>query len=257
MNLTDWAAIVGALAWLPPIFGGIRAWLRRPKLQVFTQPAPEIGFTTKGPILNMKLAFAVTNRDLVITGVRIHVTHESGEQISLAWQGIVQHMGSISYPQVGSAPFERESGVLALKVPQSSVEERFIRFQNPEFTAKLAEYDAVAVRRLVHLRKTSALDRSFLQAQEMSDVYSFIRHELPWKPGSYRVSILIESPEVFDVVGTEYEFSLSPLFIQRLHTNLEQVETYYAAEIFPEDDAGNKSPIARWDWVYPEMHPIQ
>jgi hypothetical protein len=257
MNLIDWAAIVGALAWVPPIFGTIRAWLKKPRLQVFAQPAPEIGFTTKGPIFNLRLAFAVTNRDLVISGVRIHVTHESGEQISLAWQGIVQHMGSISYPQLGSAPFERESGVLALKVAQSSVEERFIKFQNPDFMMKLSEHDAVSIRRLEHLRKTQALDRSFLKAQEMSDLYSFIKHEFPWKPGSYRVLIQIESPEVFDVVGTEYQFVLSPLFVQRLHENLDQIETYYAAEVFPKDDAGEKSPLARWDWVYPEMRAIQ
>lgn len=256
MNLTEFAALVGALAWLPPIVGAFRSWLKRPKLRVFTQPAPEIGFTTKGPILNMRLAFAVTNSDLVISGVRLQVTHESGEQIALAWQGIVQHMGSISYPQVGAAPFERESGVLALKVAQSSVEERFIRFQNPEFATKLAEHDAVAIRRLVHLRKTNTLDKDFLRGQEMSDVYSLIRHEFPWKPGYYRVSIKIESPESFEVTNTEYEFSLSPLFVQRLHENLAQVEVYYAAEVFPEDEEGNKTPVARWDWVYPEMRPF-
>ena len=90
----------------------------------------------------------------------------------------------------------------------------------------------------------------------MSDVYSLVRHEFPWKPGSYRVSVQIESPEPFEAVGTEYEFSLSPLFVQRLHENLSQVEQYYCAEVFPEDADGNKTPIARWDWVYPEMRSI-
>ena len=111
----------------------------------------------------------------------------------------------------------------------------------------------MAVRRLNHLRKTESLNPTFLKDQEMSDVYSFIRQAFPWKPGSYRVSVLIESPEAFEAIGTEYEFSLSPLFVQRLHENLGQVETYYAAEIFPEDEEGNTREVARWDWVYPGL----
>lgn len=129
MSFTDLAAVIGALAWIPPIFVAVRAWITRPEIRVITQPAPEVGFTTLGPILNLRIALTVTHKDIVITGIRLKVTHESGEESVFSWRGIVQRMGTMNYPQVGAVPFEKESNVLAMKVSQKDVEERFIRFQ--------------------------------------------------------------------------------------------------------------------------------
>ncbi len=136
MSFTDIAAVVGALAWLPPIVIGLRAWLTKPVVRVITQPVPEVGFTTYGPILNIRVALTVTHKDLVVTGIRLVVTHESGERTVFFWRGIVQRMGTMTYPQVGAVPFEKELNVLAMKVSQKDVEERFIRFQNAIFLTR-------------------------------------------------------------------------------------------------------------------------
>ena len=62
MKLIDWIAILGALAWTPHLVNLVREWLAKSKVRVITQREVEIGFTTYGPIFNIRLAFSVENR---------------------------------------------------------------------------------------------------------------------------------------------------------------------------------------------------
>lgn len=114
MDVLDWVAILGALAWLPHLIKYGQEYLSRSKVRLITGPAPELGFTTFGPILNLRMAFVVERKDLVISGITIRLQHESGDEQAFAWQAVVQALGRMTYPQVGDVPFEKESGVLAL-----------------------------------------------------------------------------------------------------------------------------------------------
>lgn len=256
MSLIDVAAIVGALAWTPPIFVVVRTWITKPQIRVITQPTPEVGFTTLGPILNIRVALTVTHKDIVITGIRLQVTHESGEQTYFSWRGIVQRMGTMNYPQVGAVPFEKELNVLAMKVSLKDVEERFIRFQNLDFLQHKAELEATSNKKMAYLRQSNAFEgETFLRSQEMSDVYSFIRQSFAWKPGSYRVRVLLDSPDSFNVLNDEYTFALSPLQVQGLSDNLKHIEQYYADEVFRLKDGEERKQIP-WYWLYPDMQCI-
>jgi len=256
VSFTDLAAVVGALAWIPPIFVAVRAWVTRPQVRVITQPAPEIGFTTFGPILNLRIALTVTHKDIVITGIRLQVTHESGEESVFSWRGIVQRMGTMNYPQVGAVPFEKESSVLAMKISQKDVEERFIRFQNLEYLEQKAALDGTSRKRLAYLRKSETFDGpSFLKSQEMTDLYYFIKQAFSWKPGGYRVKVLLESPDAFTVLDDEYAFTLLPLQVQDLSDNLDHIEQFFAYEVLLPKEGEQRAPIA-WSWVYPDMQKI-
>ncbi len=256
MSPIDFAAIVGALAWIPPIFIGVRAWLTKPKLRVITQPVPEIGFTSLGPIINLRVAFTVTHKDLVITGIRLQLTHESGEQTDFSWRGIVQRMGTMTFPQVGALPFEKESNVLAMKVSLKDVEERFIRFQSLDYLQRKAELETNSIKKMTYLRHSGALDeRTFLRSEEMTEIYSYIRQSFAWKPGGYRLRILIEAPDAFDVVDDQYAFTLSPMQAHDLSGNLQHIEQYYSNEIVPLKDGEQMAQIT-WKWSYPDMQRI-
>jgi hypothetical protein len=256
VSFTDLAAVVGALAWIPPIFVGIRAWITRPEIRIITQPAPEIGFTTFGPILNIRIALTVRHKDIVITGVRLQVRHESGEESVFSWRGIVQRMGTFNYPQIGAVPFEKESSVLAMKVSPKDVEERFIRFQNLEYLEQKLVLDGVSLKKLAYLRKSDSFDGpSFLKSSEMADVYSYIRQSFSWKPGSYRVKVMLDSPDAFVVIDDEYAFTLSPLQTQNLSDNLNYIEQYFANEVLPMEEGEQRAPI-NWSWAYPDMQRI-
>lgn len=256
MSLIDLVAIVGALAWIPPIFSSVRDWLTKPEIRVITQPSPEIGYTTLGQILNLRVALTVKHKDIVITGIRLRVTHESGEETLFSWRGIVQRMGTMNYPQVGSVPFEKESNVLAMKVSQKDIEERFIRFQNLDFLANKGVIESPALKKLAYLQNSGTLDEiSFLKCQEMTDLYSFISQSFSWKSGGYRLKVLLESPDVFSVLDDEYTFTLSPLHVQKLQDNLKHIESYFANEVTPPKQGEEQTPVA-WSWVYPDMQKV-
>jgi hypothetical protein len=253
VSFIDIIAVVGALAWIPPIFIGVRAWLTKPSIRVITQPTPEIGYTTLGPILNLRVALTVVHKDIVITGIRLVVTHESGDQTPFSWRGVVQRMGTMTYPEVGAVPFEKELNVLAMKVSQKDVEERFVRFQNLDYLHKKAHLEATTLKEMAHLRKTGSFEaEKFLASQGMADVYSFVRQSFVWKPGSYRLRIELESPDAFNVKDDEYSFSLTPLQIQNLSDNLQFIETYYSNEVYP-SQADHKPRQIPWKWTYPDM----
>ena len=256
MTFTDLAAIVGALAWLPPIFIAARSWITKPQIRVITQPSPEIGFTTMGAILNLRVALTVTHKDIVITGVRLKIKHESGEEVFLSWRGIVQRMGTMNYPQVGAVPFEKELNVLAMKISPKDVEERFIRFQNIAFLQKKSEHEETTLRTMAHLNQTKTFDASkFLQNREMIDLYSYIKQSFSWKPGSYQLEVLLESPDAFTVLDNKYSFILSPLQVNNLSDNTQHIEQYYANEVLPRK-ADEQPTLITWNWVYPDMPKI-
>lgn len=257
MNLTELAALIGALAWAPPIFSGIRSWLTKPALRIITQPTPEVGYTTLGPILNFRLALTVKHRDIVITGVRIKLTHESGEETVFSWRGIIQRIGQFNAPQVGTVPFEKELNVLAMKVSEKDIEERFIRFQSFAFLERKGELDSIAAKKLSwHQQNNTFNADEFLRSQEMGDVYGHIKQAFSWKPGSYRLQFIIEAPDAFDLSGDEYTFNLTPMHIQDLSSNLAFVEKSYRNEVVPaaeNDEAAKAERNISWRWVYPEM----
>lgn len=253
MTTTDWIAIVGALAWLPPIVGAVRQWLTKPEVRIITQPAPEIGFTTFGPICNMRLAFSVKNKDLVVTGLKLTITHESGESRIFEWRGITQKMGQMNYPEIGPVPIEKELNVLAMKLVERDIEERFVRFQESAFLQGKAIIEKRASKKLTYLKQQGVLDRdTFLKSEEMADVYSCVRQGFSWKAGNYTVRFVLESPERFEVSDDRYEFSLTPIDIEHLEENKKSIERSYANEINPPNGGEKPEPLT-WNWSYPDM----
>ena len=79
-------AILGALAWVPQLIQYSRDYFSRPKVRLITGVAPEIGFSTFGPIINIRFAFVVERKDFVISGIKIYLKHSSDEEKMFGWQ---------------------------------------------------------------------------------------------------------------------------------------------------------------------------
>jgi len=253
MSLIEVAAVVGALAWVPPIFSAVRNWITKPEIRIITGDTPEIGYTVLGPILNLQIALTVKHKDIVITGMRIHIRHETGEQALFSWQGVKQRLGTMTNAQLGVMPYEKDLNVLAMKVSLKDVEERLIQFRSPSFLSRKAELEAISFKKLAHLRQSNTFDGDgFLRSQEMADLYSYTRQSFSWKPGAYRLSVVLESPDEFTVLGDQYSFNLAPIQVKQLTDNLDIVEPSYASEILPAK-VGEEPKKIEWNWVYPQM----
>lgn len=248
---TDWIAVIGALAWTPYIFGTINQWLTKAKIRVITQKTAEIGFSTLGPIFNIRIACSVEHKDIVISDMKIRLRHESGEEKLFDWQGITQHVGKMTAPGAGVMPIEKENTVLAVKLNQKDIEERQIRCQEASFIATKQGYEETATKKMAYLKSEDKYDvNTFLREPEMTELYSFIRYSFPWKQGKYSLSIEFKSPENFYIVDSKREFLLSHLDIEELSKNKEIIEESYRREL-----AGVKEGEVDlvWQWRYPTL----
>ena len=212
MKFIDWIAIIGALAWTPHLLRMLKQWLTQSKIRVITNRNAEIGFTTFGPIFNLRLAFAVENRDIVISDLIIRLKHESGEEKVFEWQSITQEVLKMTTPDAGVMPFEKAQSVLAIKLNQKEIEERFIRFREISFIASQQKYESEAIKKIAYLKAEKKYDaKAFLREQEMTELYSFNKHAFGWKEGKYSISIEIQSPQKFQIIDNNREFLLSHL----------------------------------------------
>jgi hypothetical protein len=254
LKIIDWIAVLGALAWLPHLIRYGYQFLSRPTLRIITGIAPELGFTTLGPILNLRLAFVVDHKDLVISGMRIRLRHESGADQVFEWQGLTQTLGTLSNPHMGNMPFQKESNVLALKAKVADVDERFIRFQSLDFLSTKQGIEAKASGRMMYLqRQGSDVDiEAFLRSNEMTDLYACIKRSFPWKQGSYSLMLEIDSPQTFRVLGHRYKFVLDEVDIEELEKNTVQVERDYRQRFIPRKEG---EPELVWLWRYPRLQP--
>lgn len=251
MTVLDWVAIIGALAWTPHLVILIRNWVTKPEVRIITEKNVQIGFTTFGSIFNLRIAFAVKNKDIVISEAKVRLKHETGEERLLEWQGITQHLGRMTMPDSGIMPHEKEYSVLAIKLTQKEIEERLVRFQEPSFIQSQKTYIDSAVKKMAYLKSEGKFEGEvFLREPEMTELYSFNKHAFSWKQGKYKAIIEVQSPESFNLIDNVREFTLTPLDIERLEKNKDQLETDYKGLVLGHDQVEEN---AEWQWCNPSL----
>lgn len=251
MKIIEGAAILGAMAWLPHLIKLVKSIVTRPEVRIIVQSTVEIGYTTLGPILNLRIAFSVRHRDLVISSIKIRLKHESGEEKVLSWKGIVQRLAQMHTQEVGTIPFEKELSVLAIKLTPKEVEERLIRYHEEDYYTNKEAYESKSAKKLSYLKEKGEYNPDdFLQSEEMKDLYSFVNHWFNWKQGKYTVTFEVESPEQFTLKDNKYKFSLTPLNIELLEANKDIIQLSYE-DIFKYGIDGYQPHNVTWNWVNP------
>jgi len=251
MKLIDVIAITGALAWTPHLISIARSWLTKSKIRIITQNSADIGFTTYGPIFNLRLAFAVENKDIVVTDLKIIITHESGEKKEFGWQGITQQLGNLTMPDAGVMRQAKEHSVLAIKLNQKDIEEREIRFQELAYIKDHGQLLADAMKSESYLKSENKfVAAKFLRSKEMKALYSFNKQAFAWKQGKYTASIEMNSPNAFSILDNKLEFSLSSVDIDELEKNKDLIEEFYKCTV----ENTEMDPAMIWQWCNPALY---
>ncbi|MBE4731023.1 hypothetical protein HJ166_11770 [Vibrio parahaemolyticus] len=155
----------------------------------------------------------------------------------------------------GSVPFEKEQSVLAIKLNQAYIEERFIRFQDIAFLSTKRDYENKAIKRVTYLKSENKYDpESFLRDQEMTELYNFNKHAFPWKEGQYTVTIEVQSPEKFVLNDNVLVFSLSAVDIEELAKNRNVLEADYKRQVMGHVE-GQEDIV--WQWRNPVLDKAQ
>ena len=255
MKPEELAAYIGAAAWLPQIAVWIYRAVVKPKLRVVPDQVAEVGFTTYGPIVNLRMAFFVENLDLIIDGVELLVRHEDGEGRVFRWAGLGETFSEITDAAGNKQIISKDQTPIAVKVVVQALLDRFVRFQEPRFH----EVDAAATRALVghfNFLKQKSPDSFVPEALESREYFAVIdarQKWFHWKPGHYDLSLKPSSPQHFNLVDANFSFELSAEDIEHLRKNLPVIATELRNVICSNLQDYKPVPV-HWQWANVPMH---
>lgn len=189
------AAYVGAAAWLPQIISlGYRAAVR-PKVTIVPEKQVEIGYTSFGPIFNLRLAVSAARKDTIIDHVGASIKHEDGATHEFAWAGMRETFSEIKDLSGNMQFVERDYSPIALVLSRFGVIERFFRFQVPSFHSQLKAVLRVAADHQAYLKSMKPdYHEDLLNSKEVHDVLACYEQFFFWKSGRYTVEFSVKSP---------------------------------------------------------------
>ena len=221
------AAYIGAAAWAPQIITWIYKWIVKTTLRIVPDRIAEIGFTNFGPIFNVRMAFFVENRDLIIDEIELVLRHQDGETRNFRWAQLGETFSEITDSAGNRQIVTRDQTPIAVKVVTASLLEKTVRFQEPRYH----EADKPATARLVahfgYLKQRNPLSYvpDTLACKEYFDTVELRQKWFWWKPGRYEVTLQPKSPQKFNLAPSSFAFELQDIDIDNLRRNIPMIET--------------------------------
>lgn len=227
MKPEEIAAYIGAAAWLPQIVTWVYKSIVKTKLRVIPDQWADISFTRLGPIFNVRMAFLVENRDLIIDGMELLLRHQDGETRSFRWAGLAETFSEITDSVGNKQIVGRDQSPIAIKVVTQSLLEKFVRFQEPRYQAadKALADNLVSHFNFLKQKDPQSYVREVLASKELFTIIEQRQKWFSWKPGRYEVTLKPRSPQKFQLVGSTFEFELQAVDVDLLRKNVPLIDT--------------------------------
>ena len=227
MKPEEIAAYVGAAAWLPQIFTWIYRSMVKTKLRIVPDHMAEVGFTNYGPIFNVRMAFFVENRDLIIDGIELILRHEGGETRTFRWAGLGETFSEITDSAGNRQIVSKDQSPIAVKIVTSSLLEKFVRFQEPRYHAA---DKPLTIRLVTHFgfikqRNSQSFVPEVLSSKEYFETVEHRQKWFWWKPGRYEVTLKPSSPQKFKLTASSFAFELQGIDVDALRRNITLIDT--------------------------------
>ena len=254
MKPEEIAAYIGAAAWLPQIFIWVYSAVIKTRLKIIPEKFASIGYTSFGPIFNIRMALLAKNRDLIVDGIDVVIRHEDGDSHQMQWSGLAETFSEITDLSGNKQTVGRDQTPIAIKVGTSIFLEKLIRFQEPAFK----DADGKLIKKVVehfNFLKQSRPDsyvEEVLASKEMFDLIELRRKWLWWKPGKYEVDFQVRSPDKFNLDQSKFAFELSKVDLDDLLRNGASIESDLKNTI--RSNLPDFKPEAfTWKWVNAEL----
>lgn len=250
------AAYIGAAAWLPQIGTWIYRFFVQPTLRIVPDKYAEVGFTTLGPIFNVRLALSAEKKDLIIDGFELLLQHSDGDSRTLRWSGLAETFSEISdaagrRQQVVS----RDQTPIALKVGTESLIEKLVRFQEPRYHETDRPVLSSLIAHFNYLKRSNepaAYVAQTLSSKEFRAVIEARERSFWWKPGRYEVTLKLSSPKRFKLSHSQFQFELTSHDVDRLRQNIATVESELR-DVISSNLPDYKYQPANWNWANVDM----
>ena len=250
MKPEEIAAYIGAAAWLPQIFIWVYHLLVKTKLKIIPEKFASIGYTSFGPIFNIRMALLAKNRDLIVDGIDVVIRHEDGDSHQMQWSGLAETFSEITDLSGNKQTVGRDQTPIAIKVGTNLFLEKLVRFQEPAFISA----DATLIKKVVghfnflkQARPDSYVDE-VLNSKEMFDLIELRKKWFWWKPGKYEVDFQVRSPDKFYLDQSKFSFELSKVDLDDLLQNGISIEADLRNTI-RSNLTDFKPEVFSWKWV--------
>ncbi len=222
LSAAEIAAYIGAAAWVPQIVTWVYNKYITPNVMIIPEPQVELGFTTYGPIFNIRLALSVERKDAIIDGVKVLLRHENGEVHSLSWTGMRETFSEITDSAGNRQLIEKDQPAIAIKLSTLGLVEKFVRFHELEFHNKCRIALNDVIDHFNYLKKTKTDYRELLlESKLFFDMIELYKSCFWWKPGRYFINFDIHSPNKTTLQENKLSFFLSQHDTDSLRQNLD------------------------------------
>lgn len=219
-DIFDLLAILGALAWIPPIIILIRNKVIKPEISVITETELEVGYSTLGPIINTRLAFICDNKKALINKIEAELTHENNDTQKFTWDWFEEILYETDIPNTGIMPTRKNQKAIAINLKKEELIEKKIGFQQNSFKIKQKGLILQTVEDVTLLEKSGKESIEIKSKKSYNDLVDHFKHSFSWKTGKYRLKFLVHEKSLNKAIEKEIKFSMTPLDINNLESNI-------------------------------------
>lgn len=244
------AAYIGAAAWLPHIATWIYRRFVQPVVTIVPDKYAEVGFTSVGPIFNVRMAFSAENKDLIIDGFELLLRHSDGDVRTLRWSGLSETFSEITDAAGNRQVVSRDQTPIALKVGTESLIEKFVRFQEPRYHETDRPVMSNLIAHFNFLKRSCPRDyvAQTLSSDKLFSVLETRKSSFWWKPGRYEITLKLSSPKKFRITHSEFHFDLTSIDIDRLKQNVATLDSDLRNIISSNLPDFEAQPVT-WNWA--------
>jgi len=258
MKPEEIAAYIGAAAWLPQIVTWVYRTITKPTVTVVPDKNAEVGFTSYGPIFNLRMMLSTENKGLIIDGFELILRHSDGDAHTLRWSGLLETFSEITDNAGNRQVVSRDQTPIALKIGTESLTEKFIRFQEPRFheTDRPATLELVAHFNFLKQSSPNEYVEQTLSSKELFSVLENRKKAFWWKPGGYEIEAKLSSTVKFKIINPKFYFDLTSIDIERLKQNIPTIDSDLKNIIQSNIQDFKASPI-NWNWANVDIQKLR
>lgn len=257
MGTTEILASLGALAWIPQLAQWGYNYFTKPTIRIIPDKTAQIGYTTFGPIFNLRLSIDVCYKDTILDFIGLQLIHEDGSCYNFEWVGMNEIFSEVITTD-GSSPVanqivQKDVTPIAIKLSTLSLSEKFFRFQQKEFISENRIKSDSFYKSLSTAKKMKLEGKNIDYVwKKLEDYQSFFNEKFIWKAGKYTVKFKISSPAKFNFIQIKTEFTLDQNQIDTLKLNLANYKFVKEnlENLLENNEERNK---IEWAWVSPEI----
>jgi hypothetical protein len=243
-------AILGALAWLPQLFNWIRNLLAKPNLTIISDKELEIGFTSSGPILNVRLAFLAENKKALIKNIEVELMHEKKETQKFSWDWFEETLYEMDVPTTGLLPTKKNQKAIAINVDKDQLVEKKIGFQQNAFKQEHKRLSQTTIEESLNL-VGAGHDIALIKSRKpYNDLLDHYKNSFSWKMGTYNAKFVVTIAEKKITFVHTFEFKLTTLDIKSLEANVDQCKLLAEQKYVDPNIQVDRA----WFWVYPSRN---